>query len=401
MWERTDVLCLGWWANGGPLLSRSGVRAMIEGLAEVLPEAVPSRWDVDETYRYRMVDEGLEGLVDFVDAHRGDVLLRAKAPARRIDLYAVPPSKRDGEFRATCLQVELDVSALDRKGPSERLPDAFEALGALIDPFYAEARIMRGVAKHEGSPLFDPEVELYPFRWNAWWGLPVRGPFAAMLGRPYRQLWPDFGANESAGLAVESPRSWHRALEPLSWSAPTELCQVFDPYWAELAPPPWDPSQRGFQLTNPTVRPALWPFGQPEESVSHAPAEWQSVTGDGRIRQVAVDDPDGEAFETWERIPAGYSDVLSVWAEKTSDSAWPWKITISALEFVRSEPLESRLRAALTTALGAVPAVTAVTEEDTEVYLVAGAPDGYAITKAATQAIDGLASEIIDHYDSP
>ena len=224
-----------------------------------------------------------------------------------------------------------------------------------------------------------------------------------MLGRPYRQLWPDFGANESAGLAVESPRSWHRALEPLSWSAPTELCQVFDPYWAELAPPPWDPSQRVFQLTNPTVRPALWPFGQPEESVSHAPAEWQSVTGDGRIRQVAVDDPDGEALKTWERIPAGYSDVLSVWAEKTSDSG------ACLLGRSRSRPWSSfarnHLRVAfvrpLLTALGAVPAVTAVTEEDTEVYLVAGAPDGYAITKAATQAIDGLASEIIDHYDSP
>ena len=90
--------------------------------------------------------------------------------------------RREMASSATCLQVELDVSALDRKGPSERLPDAFEALGALIDPFYAEARIMRGVAKHEGSPLFDPEVELYPFRWNAWWGLPVRGPFAAHAG---------------------------------------------------------------------------------------------------------------------------------------------------------------------------------------------------------------------------
>ena len=265
MWERTDVLCLGWWANGGPLLSRSGVRAMVERLAEVFPEAVPSRWDVDETYRYRLGDEGLEGLVDFVDAHRSEVLLRAKAPARRIDLYADPPSQRDGEFRATCLQVELDISALDRKGASQRLPDAFEALGALIDPFYAEARIIRGIPKHEGSPLFDPEVELYPFKWNAWWGLPVRAPFAAMLGRPYRQLWPDFGATQSAGLTVENPRPWHRGLEPLSWSAPTELCQVFDPYWAELAPPPWDRSQRGSQLTNPTIRPPLWPFGQPQD----------------------------------------------------------------------------------------------------------------------------------------
>ena len=45
MAECTDVVCLGWWAAGGPLLSRAGVAELFAALIQVLPETLLSRWD--------------------------------------------------------------------------------------------------------------------------------------------------------------------------------------------------------------------------------------------------------------------------------------------------------------------------------------------------------------------
>lgn len=414
MAERTDVVCLGWWAQGGPLLSVGGLRRLVEVLRDVLPEAVPSRWDVSEDYRFRLADEGLDGLVEFVDSHRWDMLLRAKAPARRVELYPVPASKRDGELRVTSLQVELDAAVLDKMGADLRLPDAFEQIGAVVEPFYGEARMLRGVAKYEGSPLrFHPSVELYPFRWNGWWGLPVKAPFAAMLGSPYRDAWPEFGDDEVAGLAVENRRPWRRDTEDLRWSVPPGLCQVYDPHWQRMdastlfgaragftasVPGLMGP---GFQMQSPEVRPSVWPFADGHSDSRPDPlvllSEALEPDGEGQIRRVAVDDPDGEPFEMWERVAGGNSYALSVWVRKTPEPDWPWRFTFAALEFVRSEPLESDLRGALWTALEQVPGVTDVVSEDREVVLVAGSPAGLALITAATQVIDRFANEIEDH----
>lgn len=216
MWERTDVVHLGWWASGGPLVSLSGLRELIYSLRELLPEAVPSRWDVDEDYRHRLVDEGLDGLVGFINFHRWDVLLRAKAPARTIDLYAVPPTDKDGELQVTCLAVELDAKVLDGKG-AQRLPDAFEQIVALIEPFYAEAVCAgRGEIRRIAAPR-PPAGRGLPLPVERVVGTPDAAPVAAMLGDAYRERWPEFRTAEIAGLAVENPRPWHRAMEPLAW----------------------------------------------------------------------------------------------------------------------------------------------------------------------------------------
>jgi hypothetical protein len=327
MSERTDVICLGWWTQGGPLLSTSGLRRLVDDLHDVLPEAIPSRWDVSEDYRYRLADAGLDGLVEFVDSHRWDLQLRAKAPARRIQLYPVPPSMSRGELRVTSLQVELDASVLDKRGADRRLPDAFERIGAVVEPFYGEARFMRGVARHEGSPLvFHPSVDIYPFRSNAWWGLPIKAPFAAMLGSPYRELWTDFGNEEVAGLAVDNRRPWHRTIEALRWSVPPGLCQLVDPHWAQQGPAAW-------QLATPSERPPTWPFPSELPDITPDPFELLArltETGDGQVRRVAVDDPDGEPFEAWERVSPGRSQPLSVYVRKTPDPEWTWSVTVAA-----------------------------------------------------------------------
>jgi hypothetical protein len=57
----------------------------------------------------------------------------------------------------------------------------------------------------------------------------------------------------------------------------------------------------------------------------------------------------------------------------------------------REDPLESELRQQMATALGAVPSVDVVAEEDRELWYVTGAPSGEALIRAAAQVVDHLA----------
>jgi hypothetical protein len=259
--NNSDVVCLGWWANGGPLTSEIGVTRTLRTLATALPEVLPSRWDLDESYSHSLKDEGIAGLIEFVHAHPSQTCLRAKAPARSIQLFAVPPTIDGGQLRCTCFLLELDVSVLKGRGAAQRLPAAFQQLADEIQPFYAETRIMRSVPRGIwATARYEPGSECYPFLSNLWWGLPVKAPVAALLGNPYRQYWPNFGTSGTGGLLVDNPRPWTGDLAPLAWHVPRELCQPFDPYMSRVASPAWQRSALTFQLITPTVRAELWPF---------------------------------------------------------------------------------------------------------------------------------------------
>jgi hypothetical protein len=67
---------------------------------------------------------------------------------------------------------------------------------------------------------------------------------------------------------------------------------------------------------------------------------------------------------------------------------------VLALEFVREQPLESALRAAIAMELRGVAGVTEVREEDREVYWVAGSTSGDDLTRAAARAVDSFADRL-------
>ncbi len=94
------------------------------------------------------------------------------------------------------------------------------------------------------------------------------------------------------------------------------------------------------------------------------PSQWYAelVAGhaDGEIRREDVED-----CEAWNRL-SGEPHLFGVEAIRDEESAW--QVSFWVLEFVREEPLESQLRAAIVTSLRAVAGVVDVQEEDREVY---------------------------------
>jgi hypothetical protein len=115
-----------------------------------------------------------------------------------------------------------------------------------------------------------------------------------------------------------------------------------------------------------------------------------------------------------QKVPVQDDELAEEWVRKTSEpdvrgvgaarwrerSQWAWQVTIYAAEFVREEPLEQRMRAAVDAALRAVPGVQDVAEEDREVWIVAGDPSGEALVRAAAEAMDRLQGDIRKHIKS-
>ena len=96
---------------------------------------------------------------------------------------------------------------------------------------------------------------------------------------------------------------------------------------------------------------------------------------------------DEEMHEQWTRTGPD-TELTSVEAVLPPDH--PWQVIVSMADFVRTGPLAFRLEEAVTLALQAVPGVTQVAREDTEVWLVWGAPAGDELVRAVAVVIDAL-----------
>lgn len=108
---------------------------------------------------------------------------------------------------------------------------------------------------------------------------------------------------------------------------------------------------------------------------------------------------DDEVLEEWERVTAE-PDVLGINAARLKRAKWNWQIFINAAEFVRRDPLASRMDADITAALKQVKGVTAVAREDTEVWVVQADASGEDLVRACAKALDKLAPEIRKHLET-
>lgn len=103
------------------------------------------------------------------------------------------------------------------------------------------------------------------------------------------------------------------------------------------------------------------------------------------VRQVTP--ADSELAEEWE-LQTDEPDVLGVDASRWKDETeWAWQVGAGAMEFLREDPLQSEVRAAVLGALRSVPGVTAAEEEDREVWVVNGSPSGEDLVRAVAEAL--------------
>lgn len=107
---------------------------------------------------------------------------------------------------------------------------------------------------------------------------------------------------------------------------------------------------------------------------------WKSID----VRQ--VDPIDETLLEEWQSVTDDV-EVLGVDAYRHDADTWPWQVFVSALEFVRSEPLETELATAITDALQIVHGVERAVREDREVWAIEGSPSGDDLVRATVLAL--------------
>ena len=114
-----------------------------------------------------------------------------------------------------------------------------------------------------------------------------------------------------------------------------------------------------------------------------------------KVRVERVTPQDSEIEEEWLRI-TDEKDIFGMCATRSKHEQWPWRVSIYAAEYIRKEPLESKLASGITTALNAVPGVRKAVQEDREVWVIAGHVDGEALIQACAMALDGMAEELLN-----
>lgn len=259
--DRIDVLVLAWWAPGGPLLARSGIAELIATMQRHLPEAIPTRWGSFEPPNHSLAEEGTDGLIDFLDTNRDDLVVAApRRPCVGLDFCML---SRWGEhigwdrFEVPYLKIELEAQLLDQPGWGYQLSVAFGAISRVIRPFYGEARILQNVSLSTGH--MEPDSPQHPIYRNWWSGIPHAPPLAAVIGPPYAESWPGFASPDPHGLAFRSSDPWTQNQPQLDWSVPEALTQEFDTYW-QLIPADEHRPFNEFSFESHPERATAWPF---------------------------------------------------------------------------------------------------------------------------------------------
>lgn len=105
-------------------------------------------------------------------------------------------------------------------------------------------------------------------------------------------------------------------------------------------------------------------------------------------------------LEQWEVVTEN-PDIYGVSVAKQDMPEFAWNIYVVAAEFIRDEPLESKFRKEIESALLGVEGVKKVEEADREVWVVDGNPNGGKIVQAVLDVLiklDGDISAYLEEY---
>jgi hypothetical protein len=118
------------------------------------------------------------------------------------------------------------------------------------------------------------------------------------------------------------------------------------------------------------------------------------------VKQVTPED--GELVEEWV-LETTKQDTHGVGAVRLPDVDWAWQVSVSVMEFVREEPLETELVSAITVALSEVNGVSQAVQEDREVWAVNGAPDGADLVRSVALVVSQFSNRtasLLDRHES-
>ena len=118
------------------------------------------------------------------------------------------------------------------------------------------------------------------------------------------------------------------------------------------------------------------------------------VSNDDDVREISADVLDEVgADEGWTRV-IDVPEVRGV--RRLMDAPGIWSVVADAAEAVRGEPLRTEIRDRVGDALRAAPGVTGIDDNEPDLWIIAGSPNGRALVLAVASVVDELAPRIRD-----
>jgi hypothetical protein len=256
--ENASLIVMSWWFASGPLVIRDAT-SLVTALEVVLPEALPRRYGAYEPPQHRYDEAGRDHFISFVrhGDQRGVLVWYPHSPVADVSLSI--PDRVGGSprgFRAGHLSISVDVDALRQPGWILALERAWRRLSHVVEPYYGDVRKLSGFHRRRGRYLYTRETERHPV--VSWWwpGIPPGPICAAVVGDPYRQLWPAFAdqTDVEGNLCFLTNGDWSTDTDPLSTigAAPQDIVQ--QPRTSVLS-------------ATPDAYPPTWPFESPRTTI--------------------------------------------------------------------------------------------------------------------------------------
>lgn len=217
--QRVAQLSMSWWFAPETLARPGMLEGLMETVARHLPEALPRRYEtVVPPQRFKLAESGMDHFVAFLRDQQHLALVDPTLPCL---LAYYPHGDHDGwrtwasglsGYIPGRLQFGFDSRTLDKAEWRDRLEAAWRALSLLLQPFYADIRLLDGLSVRGKQIGMFADAEHHPATLAFWQGIPSEPAFARVIGAPYLDLWP---LPATGGLAFLGPADWAgRAGDP-------------------------------------------------------------------------------------------------------------------------------------------------------------------------------------------
>ncbi|MEH7126557.1 hypothetical protein V7127_25540 [Bacillus sp. JJ1773] len=212
--EDPSFLQMTWWFIDDNTFKKTGFEALLNLIESTMPEAMPRRYGLYEPPQFKISDKGKEHFIEFISAslHEGVVWYPSKPFT---DVHIGIPDKvgptREG-FRSCYISIDFLEEVMVQPGWPLEIKRFWLKTSELLNSFYGEVR--RG-----WSPV------------SAWWwrGLPKKLGNAAILGKPYIDLWPDFvnkaKQTENGLFYIENIKQDYQDLHSIITEIPEDIVQ--------------------------------------------------------------------------------------------------------------------------------------------------------------------------------
>jgi len=208
--DAASVIALSWWFLSGPLIDFD-VAPLLATLGSSLPEALPRRYGTYEPPQYKYAEIGREHFVSFFREQGGSIVWYPHPPIAAVSvsipLHVGGPKRC---FRCGTMTVEIDAEAMAQPGWDLAIQRAWRRISCDLQPFYGDVRTLHGFQRKRGRYWSGSQTEQHPVRAWFWSGIPSGPVHAAVLGGPYRSLWPAFcnGGEPVGELCFISTSDW-------------------------------------------------------------------------------------------------------------------------------------------------------------------------------------------------